>query len=180
VYVEYRIKPNFRALGPRVGKRMPALKAALGAADGAELLRSRDTDGTVEIEIEGERLRLGPEEIEVSLEAKPGFQAASGRSGVVVLHTALDAELLEEGLYREVLNRVQSFRKELDLEYTGRIRLFVAGDAELLAAVRTRVDELGRETLAVGVQVGREAPPEGSSTLVSIDGRELRLGLVLV
>ncbi len=180
VYVEYRIKPNFRALGPRVGKRMPALKAALGAADGAELLRSRDAAGNVEIEIEGERLRLGPEEIEVSLEAKPGFQAANGRSGVVVLHTALDAGLLEEGLYREVLNRVQSFRKELDLEYTGRIRLFVAGDAELLAAVRTRADELGRETLAVEVQVGREAPPEGSSTLVSIDGRELRLGLVLV
>jgi isoleucyl-tRNA synthetase len=178
VYVEYRIKPNFRALGPRVGKRMPALKAALGAADGAALLRSRDAAGSVEIEVDGERLRLGPDEIEVSLEARPGFSAANGRSGVVVLHTALDADLVEEGLYREVLSRVQAFRKELDLEYTGRIRLFVAGHADLLAAVRTRADELGRESLATEVNVDSEAPPGAHATLASIDGRELRLGLV--
>jgi isoleucyl-tRNA synthetase len=180
VYVEYRIKPNFRALGPRVGKRMPALKAALGAADGAALLRSRDAGGSVEIEVDGERLRLGPDEIEVSLEARPGFSAANGRVGVVVLHTALDADLVEEGLYREVLSRVQAFRKELDLEYTGRIRLFVAGHADLLAAVRTRADELGRETLATEVKVGAEAPQGAQATLLSIDGRELRLGLVPV
>jgi isoleucyl-tRNA synthetase len=179
-YVEYRIKPNFRALGPRVGKRMPALKAALAAADGAALLRSRDADGSVQVEVAGEPMRLGPDEIEVSLEAKPGFSAASGKSGVVVLHTALDADLLEEGLYREVLNRVQAFRKELDLEYTGRIRLFLAGHVELLAAVRTRADELGRETLAVEVKLDHEAPTGVSTTLVSIDGRELRLGLVPV
>jgi isoleucyl-tRNA synthetase len=96
------------------------------------------------------------------------------------LHIALDADLLEEGLYREVLNRVQAFRKELDLEYTGRIRLFLAGHAELLAAVRTRADELGRETLAVEVKLDHEAPTGVSTTLVSIDGRELRLGLVPV
>ena len=98
----------------------------------------------------------------VSLEAKPGFQAASGRSGVVVLRTALDADLIEEGLFREVLNRVQAFRKELDLEYTDRIRLALDGDAELLAAVRPRAEALARETR------------------VSIDGRELRLGLLVV
>jgi isoleucyl-tRNA synthetase len=96
-----------------------------------------------------------------------------------VLHTAIDADLLDEGLYREVLNRVQAFRKELDLEYTGRIRLFLAGDAELLAAVRTRTGEIGRETLAIEVKLDHEAPPGASATLVSIDGRELRLGLEL-
>ncbi len=180
VYVEYRIKPNFRALGPRVGKRMPALKAALAAADGAALLRTRDAEGTVEIELEGERLRLGREEIEVSLEAKPGFSAASGGVGVVVLRTTLDPALVEEGLYREVLNRVQAFRKELDLEYTGRIRLFVTGHAELLAAARTRATELGRETLAVEVCVGEGTPPSAHTTELSIDGRELRLGILLV
>jgi isoleucyl-tRNA synthetase len=178
-YVEFRIKPNFRALGPRVGRRMPALKAALAAADGAALLRTRDAEGAVSIEVEGERLRLGPDEIEVALEAKPGFSAASGRAGVVVLRTALDPALVEEGLFREVLNRVQAFRKELDLEYTGRIRLTLAGHPELLAAVRPRAEALGRETLAVEVRVGAEPPPGAASSEVAIDGRELRLGLVL-
>ncbi len=179
-YVEYRVKPNFRALGPRVGKRMPALKAALASADGAALLRTRDAEGGVLVVVDGERLRLGPDEIEVALEAKPGFSAASGRVGVVVLRTALDPALVEEGLFREVLNRVQAFRKELDLEYTGRIRLALAGHPELLAAVRPRAEALARETLAVEVRVGEAPPPGAHETLVSIDGRELRLGLALV
>jgi isoleucyl-tRNA synthetase len=179
-YVEVRIKPKFRALGPRLGKRMPGLQAALAAADGVALLRSRDAGGAVEIEVEGERLRLGPEEIEVALEAKPGFSAASGNAGVVVLRTALDPTLVEEGLFREVLNRVQVFRKELDLEYTGRIRLSLAGHPELLAAVRPRVEALGRETLAVEVRLGEPPPPGAHVSHAEIDGRELHLALELV
>ena len=118
-YVTYQVKPNFRALGPRVGKRMPALKAALAAADGAALLRELEANGRVTLAVDGEPLELGPDEIAVSLEAREGFAAAAGAAGVVVLHTALSDALIEEGLFREVLNRVQTFRKELDLEYTG-------------------------------------------------------------
>jgi len=65
VYVEYRIKPNFRALGPRVGKRMPALKAALAAADGAALLRTRDAEGTVEIEVTGVLIQRGNAPVQI-------------------------------------------------------------------------------------------------------------------
>ena len=178
-YVTYRVKPNFRALGPRIGKRMPALKAVLADADGAALLRQLDADGSVTIPVDGEALSLGADEIAVSLEAKPGFSAASGPVGVVVLRTALDDDLIEEGLYREVLNRVQTFRKELDLEYTGRIRLTLAGDDGLLDAVRSRADELGRETLADSVDLG--APPASGAHVndVQIDGRPLTLGLSL-
>jgi len=179
-YVEYRIQPNFRALGPRVGKRMPGLKRALAAADGVRLLGALEADGAVEIEVEGVRLRLGPDELAVSLEAKPGFSAASGRAGVVVLRTALDAALVEEGLYREVLNRVQSFRKELDLEYAGRIRLSLDGDPALLDAVRPRAGALARETLAVEVNVGAAPPAGASESAATIDGRALRLGVTLV
>ncbi|HVH17097.1 MAG TPA: class I tRNA ligase family protein, partial [Myxococcota bacterium] len=121
-YVTYQVKPNFRALGPRVGKRMPKLKAALAEADGAALLLQLDADGCVRIAVEGETLELSRDEIAVSLEARAGFAAASGPVGVVVLRTALTPALVEEGRYREVLNRVQALRKELDLEYTGRIR----------------------------------------------------------
>jgi len=156
---------------------MPALKAALAAADGAGLLRALDADGAVELVVEGEALRLGRDEIAVSLEAKPGFSAASGRAGVVVLRTALDAGLVEEGLFREVLNRVQAFRKELDLEYAGRIRLTLAGDPELLAAVRSRTELLGRETLAVDVRLGEDAPPGAHTTEADVDGRPLRLAI---
>ena len=178
-YVAYQVKPNFRALGPKVGKRMPKLKAALADADGAALLRELESDGRVVLEVEGEEIALGPEDIAVSLEAREGFAAAAGVAGVVVLHTNLTDALVEEGLFREVLNRVQSFRKELDLEYTGRIRLTLAGADRLLDAVRPRVEELGRETLAVQVRVG-VPPAEGAHVHeATIEGDPLRLGLEL-
>jgi isoleucyl-tRNA synthetase len=98
---------------------------------------------------------------------------------VVVLRTALSPALVEEGLYREVLNRVQTLRKELDLEYTGRIRLSLRGSAALLGAVRPRVAELARETLAV--EVSLDAPPPAGAHVreLAIDGEALVLGLEL-
>jgi isoleucyl-tRNA synthetase len=178
-YVTYQVKPNFRALGPKVGKRMPKLKAALADAEGATLLAQLESEGVVRIVVEGEAIELTAEEIAVTLEAKEGFAAAAGASGVVVLHTALTDALLEEGRFREVLNRVQTFRKELDLEYTGRIRLTLDGPSALLDAVRPRVDALAQETLATDVQLG--APPaEGAHQReVEIDGEALVLGLTL-
>jgi isoleucyl-tRNA synthetase len=143
-------------------------------------LRELETHRRVSIEAEGEPFVLGAEEITVALEAKTGFAAASGPAGVVVLRTVLTPELLEEGLYREVLNRVQLLRKELELEYTGRIRLWLDGDAGLLAAVRPRVEELARETLASEVHVGVRLGEPGETRELEIDGRPLVLGLVRV
>jgi len=176
-YVRWLVKPNFRALGPRVGKHMPGVKAALVAADGAALLRELESCGRVAIAVGGERFELGPDEIAVAVEAKEGFAAASAAAGVVVLHTTLTAALVDEGLFREVLNRVQSLRKELDLEYTGRIRLSLAGDARVLSAVRPRLDTLARETLADEVALGVEPAPEVTMREAEIDGALLRIGL---
>ncbi len=177
--VRWIVKPNFRALGPRVGRHMPAVKAALAAADGARLLRELESNGNVTIEAGGERFSLGPEEIAVAVEAMEGFAAASGSAGVVVLHTRLTPELLQEGLFREVLSRVQGLRKELDLEYTGRIRLSLAGDAAVLAAVRPRLETLAREVLADEVLLDQEPAPGSHAHEVEIDGAPLRLGLAL-
>jgi len=177
--VRWIVKPNFRALGPRVGRHMPAVKAALAAADGARLLRELESNGNVTIEAGGERFSLGPEEIAVAVEAMEGFAAASGSAGVVVLHTRLTPELLQEGLFREVLSRVQGLRKELDLEYTGRIRLSLAGDAAVLAAVRPRLETLAREVLADEVLLDQEPAPGAHAHEVEIDGTPLRLGLAL-
>jgi len=177
-YVTWHVKPDFRKLGPRVGKRMPALKAALAAADGAALLAELESRGSATLAVEGEEIALGPDEIAVSVEAREGFAAAAGRVGVVVLHTTLTDDLVEEGLFREVLNRVQTFRKELDLEYAGRIHLTLDGADRLLAAVRPRTDQLGRETLAVDIQLGTPPPANAHVHEATIEGEPLRLGLV--
>ncbi len=179
-YVTYNITPNFRALGPRVGKRMPALKRALADADGAALLAQLAADGRVALAVDGEALTLGPDEIGVSLKARPGFAAAAGPAGVVVLSTTLSEDLIAEGLFREVLNRIQTFRKELDLEYTGRIRLTLAAAPSLLDAVRPRLEELCSEALAVEVALDSAPEPGAHRREVSVDGEPLTIGLQLV
>jgi isoleucyl-tRNA synthetase len=178
-YVTYHVKPNFRVLGPKVGKRMPKLKAALAGAEGASLLAQLESDGVARIAVEGEAIELTADEIAVTLEAREGFAAAAGGTGVVVLHTALTDALLEEGRFREVLNRVQTLRKELDLEYTGRIRLTLDGAPALLDAVRPRVDVLAQETLATDVQLATPPEAEAHQRELEIDGEPLVLGLKL-
>ncbi len=179
-FVTYQVKPNFRALGPRVGKKMKAVKAALAAADGAELLGELQETERVSIDVDGETLELTPEEIAVSVEAREGFAAASGATGVVVLHTELSEDLIEEGLFREVLNRVQTFRKELDLDYADRIQLALEGSPRILAAIRPRLDELKRECLATEVLFELEPLVGASQQSVVIDDEPLELGLLRV
>ena len=79
---------------------MPLLKKVLAEADGASLLRALESQGAVSLELEGESLELGPEEIAVSLEARPGFAAAAADVGVVVLHTELSPEIMRTGANR--------------------------------------------------------------------------------
>ena len=94
--------------------------------------------------------------------------------------SALTPDLLEEGRFREVLTRVQTFRKELDLEYSGRIRLTLEGAAPLLDSVRPRLELLSRETLAVDVSLDASPAREAHVREVTIDGESLTLGLELV
>jgi isoleucyl-tRNA synthetase len=178
-YVTYQVKPNFRALGPRVGKQMPALKKVLADADGAALLAEFDSNGVVAVDLGGEAFELSPDEIAVTLKARDGFAAASGSAGVVVLSTTLTPDLIEEGLFREILNRVQTFRKELDLEYTARIRLTLTGGEPLLAAVRERIDALASEVLATDVALAAEPTGGAEVREVAIEGETLTIGLTV-
>ncbi|MBW2713406.1 MAG: class I tRNA ligase family protein, partial [Deltaproteobacteria bacterium] len=177
-FVTYQVKPNFRALGPRVGKKMKSLKAVLADADGASLLHELQENQCIRLEVEGESFDLSAEEMAVSLEARDGFAAASGSAGVVVLHTDLTPALIDEGLFREVLNRVQTFRKELNLEYTDRIELFLTGSSRILDVVSANIEELKRECLAVKVAVAQQGPADASVQEVSIEGETLEMGLL--
>ena len=99
------------------------------------------------------------EDVEAAFETKAGFAAAGNRVGVVVLETTLDDELRELGFYRELLNRVQTMRKEIGLEYTDRIRVAVLGSERAVRLARAHEKELAREVLAV--QIATDEAPRG-------------------
>jgi isoleucyl-tRNA synthetase len=172
--VRYALKPNFRALGPKLGKKVQLAKQALAKADAASLRAELATAGQIGIDLEGERVTLDPEEIEVAVEASEGFAAAGGRAGVVVLHTTLTDALRDEGLAREILSRVQAVRKDLDLGFTERVRLAIDGSERVRRVAEASRDDIGGEALASELVVG-QAPFEGERREASIDGEALIL-----
>ncbi|TVP98768.1 MAG: isoleucine--tRNA ligase [Planctomycetaceae bacterium] len=148
-YVEYQIVPNFKRLGPRVGKRIQAVKATLADADGGAFLASLQATGKVRIEIAGEPLELSDEDIDIRLSARPGWAAAQGAGCVVVLATELTDELLREGIAKDLIRTIQNLRKEIGCQYTDRISVgIVARTPEVATAVRENQALIAGETLA--------------------------------
>ena len=126
--------PNFKLLGPKVGKQVPAVKKALQEADGNSLLQSLQNDGVVTLELPDGQLQLTGEEIEVRLQAKEGWAAAQGKSCVVVLNTEVTDDLRREGIAKDLIRTIQNQRKAIECEYTDRIRVAVVTDSEEAAA----------------------------------------------
>jgi len=172
-HVEYEVKPNFRELGPKVGKKMRAVKAALSAADGSALRAAFLESGKADVEIDGETLSLSLKDVEVVVRAKEGYAAAGDDTAVVVLSTELTPLLIDEGQYRELLSRIQAFRRDLGLEYTQRIRLSLDGSSSLKDIVSGRRDHFMRETLCVELVDALD----GDTRDVEIDGEAVTITL---
>ncbi len=148
-YVQYTVVPNFKLLGPKVGKQVPAVKKALQEADGNALLQALQSDGSVTIELPDGPLALTSEEIEVRLQAREGWAAAQGPSCVVVLNTEVTEDLRREGIAKDLIRTIQSQRKEIACEYTDRIEVgIVSQDPEVDSTLDAHSEMICTETLA--------------------------------
>jgi len=152
-YIDYAIVPNFKLLGPKLGKNMPKVKKLLGDLNGGQLLAELKSAGKVALDLgDGESIDLDEAEIEVRLQAKAGWTAAQGQGVVVVLATELTPELLAEGLARDFIRVIQDLRKEQDCEFTDKIDIGLVTESEdLQAAVEHFRDYIAGETLAASI-----------------------------
>ena len=131
---------------------MPKLKQAFAAADGAAMLADLTANGKTNLTVESEAIELDSEDIEVRLKANEGWAAAQGKQAVVVLSTELTPELIRSGYARELNRFVQDRRKELDLERTDRIDVWLKTDSDdINQAIQENSDYLKGETLAVSI-----------------------------
>jgi isoleucyl-tRNA synthetase len=159
--VRYELKPNFRSLGPKLGKKVQLVKQQLATANPSAIRTALASQGSVTLEVDGEPVTLTAEDVDVAVVAAEGYAAAGGRGGVVVLHTALSPALLDQGLAREILARVQSLRKELDLGYTESIELTVRGSERVRRVVEADRAHLAKEALcsSIRVEASSSSPP---------------------
>ena len=172
----YDLKPNWRALGPRFGKRMPLVAEALNALDPGRVAAALRGGTAVGISVEGDEHLLEPDDVVLGLQPLEGYQVEREGSHAVALDLSLDDELVQEGLAREVVRAVQNARKAAGLEVSDRIALALGGDADVLAAARAHEATIAGEVLAVG-EVSYDAGG-GDATTARVEGRDLHVQVV--
>jgi isoleucyl-tRNA synthetase len=166
----FEVKPNYRALGPRFGKHMPQVAAAIASLDPGRL---RD-GGRAGINFDGKEHEIGPDDVQIVLQPLEGYQVERSGTHAVALNLELDDALRREGLAREVVHAIQAARKAAGLNVEDRIALTLGGDEELLAATRAHEDYVAGETLATSVTYdGADA----GAARAEIEGRPLLIAV---
>jgi isoleucyl-tRNA synthetase len=192
---ELEVKPNYRTLGPRFGKEMPLVAAAIAGLDPASVSAALREERTLGISVGGNDHEVGAEDLLVSMKPLPGYQVEREGSHAVALELELDDDLRAEGWARDIVRAVQLARQGAGLEVTDRIALTLDGDESLIEAAHQHQDYIASETLATAVsyesqpdgsgaaqsgEAGREASREPKAAApIDVDGRQLRIGVAL-
>jgi isoleucyl-tRNA synthetase len=142
-----RIKPNFKTLGPKYGKLMKQISLVLAGFSQFDI-RQIEINGGITIDIEGQNVELAQEDVEILTEDVPGWTVTAQDKLTVALDMTLTPELLQEGMARELINRVQNLRKDTGLEVTDHILLEVDAEADVIEAILAFEDYICSETLS--------------------------------
>ncbi len=151
------VKPNFKALGPKVGKHMKAVNDLLSNYTQEEIA-ALEQHGTAILQVEGQAIEISLDEVELRSEDIPGWLVAAENGITVALDITLTDELVQEGIARELINRIQNLRKDKDFEVTDRIAVTLTKHSGLENAVRNNFEYICSETLATGLQFVSENP----------------------
>jgi isoleucyl-tRNA synthetase len=170
-FVTFELIPNFRALGPKLGKDLPLVKQLLAKASGSELYAQLEEAGYIDLALPSGNVKLSADEIQVRLQAKPDYAAAASHGHVVVLDVRVTDDLKRECFAREVINRVQRARKTMDLDYEARIAVEYQATGELAQAITEHAAMISGETLAQSLTPG--AGSQGEEHAVDVDGAPL-------
>jgi isoleucyl-tRNA synthetase len=162
-----KVKPDFKALGKKLGKNMKAAADAIAALD-ANQVNEFEQKGYVDLILGAENVRVERTEVEILVDDLPGWSVAVDGNITVALDVTLSPELLEEGLARELVNRIQNIRKDSGFEVTDKIDVRIKEHKLLAPAVRNNFDYICSETLATSLELVSEIS-EKNATPIDVD-----------
>src|SRR5947209_3956903 len=165
---------NFKIIGPKFGKMVNAVAKRIKEMTSAEVVQLEQT-GTFSTEINGNAVIVMREDVTISAQSIEGWLVDAGEGLTVALDTTLTFELINEGLAREFVNRVQNMRKDAGLQVTDRIRINFEAPSRVTDAVKNLSDYIKSETLAIQVNPGRDSAEHWEKW--EIDGEACEIGI---
>lgn len=149
------IKPNFKRLGPRFGKQMKAVAMVVSQLTQEQIDRI-EKDGSIEINVDQAIVRLERDDVEIGFKDIEGWAVAQGSGTTVALDLSLNETLIQEGIAREFINRVQNHRKDLGLDVVDKIQVTLQSDPQLDAAIFENIMYIKQEILAEDILMQTE------------------------
>ena len=152
--VSYKLLPNNRTLGPKLGPLFPAVRGALAALDPAAAAVTLQAGQPVDLQVNGQTVSLSGDDVLVQTESRGGLAVASGNGVTVAVDPHLTPELVQEGYARDLVRAINTMRKDAGLDISDRIELGYEAEGDVAAALVNFADFIGQETLAVRLVPG--------------------------
>jgi isoleucyl-tRNA synthetase len=175
--LDWTVVPNFRALGPKLGKRMPRVKELLATVDGADVQRALTEHGAYVLDVDGDPVELTAGELEIRAEAHAELALAQDGPYHVALDLALDDDLRGEGFARELVRALNDLRKATGREIADRITVGLFLDGEPAVWATRHQATVAAETLATSLSVAALADAPADAHRLTIDGVDLAMAM---
>lgn len=173
-YLSYSFKPQFKVLGPKVGKQIGEVKAALAGINGHAAKAELESTGKLKLSLKSGEVELLPEDVDITMSQTEGFATQRYGNVTIALETTLSQELIEEGFVREIISKLQTMRKENGFQVVDHITVYAAGNDKLVDIMSRNEDFLKKVVLADKVVYGST---EGFVKEWNINGEDITLAV---
>ncbi|OQX83532.1 isoleucine--tRNA ligase [candidate division KSB1 bacterium 4484_87] len=173
--VDYQLKLDFKKLGPKFGKDVPKIQAALGSLSARDAAKKLNAGSGIEVQLDDRTIELEPEDVQVELKPQENRVVMESDGAVMALDTHLTEELLSEGLARDLIRHIQELRKEADFEMNDRIHLFFSGSEKIKNAFEAHADYIKAETLSLDIT--ENMPDDVKSKEIKVAGEKAVIGV---
>lgn len=173
-YLSYSFKPQFKVLGPKVGKQIGEVKAALAGINGHAAKAELESTGKLKLTLKSDEVELLPEDVDITMSQTEGFATQRYGNVTIALETTLSQELIEEGFVREIISKLQTMRKENGFQVVDHITVYAAGNDKLVDIMSRNEDFLKKVVLADKVVYGST---EGFVKEWNINGEDITLAV---
>ena len=149
-YMTFSIKPNFKVCGPIFGSNMGKFTATLNTLSQDEIIKLENNE-TLKLKVADKDYDVNKEMVDIRITSKEGFNASNEKSNFIILDTTLTESLINEGIARELISKVQQLRKNKDFNIVDRINIYYEENEKLEKVIEEFMDTIKNETLAIEI-----------------------------